>query len=879
MRNKIAFHNKINVRILAMLLILFIITAIMISWANQNNLRHLYEVNFTERVLLTNAIMATMIDSEDVKLFVDLLTNQDEEFKQRQIQFYFDREEIYMLQEEGAPEEEQQPILDRLDEFIHEMAALKTEKYWDILSDLKELKESSHSTYVYIVADTGLTTEDGERLFTYIFDAEDYNEYLSYDDDGLGTCNVPEESLIEIYTTKKQMENVEYYLGEYGELYYAYAPILDKNGEVVAIMGTDLALGNMYSAISSSIYLFNTIFIVSFIIIMIMIFILLNNIIIRPLTSLTNTAYELAEGNVYAPTSETALKQKGEIGMLANAINYMSFVYQDMMNSTGKLFAAANVGMLDVRNDESKFKGDIKNVIKQINNTLDATMLYLNSIPESVFIMSKEFKTYFRNDHFIEFFGDMQAAEFIAKLFIKNNQDALPPEEREEFLKNQFSEIIKSENEYNTFWINDFCYSIIFKEIKLLNESESSILVIAIDITDITKEKEKAQAAAIAKSEFLANMSHEIRTPLNAIMGMANIVKKSIEGPDIALKSANQILTSSRHLLGILNDVLDMSKIESGNLEISRKPFRILDAYNELNGMIEHCCGDKNIEYKTNINEIKDIVIIGDKLRINQVLVNLLGNAVKFTSKGGKVNFSVNIIEETDKTVKLHYLVKDTGIGMSDEQKNKLFIPFEKAAKEVTAKFGGTGLGLAISQNLINMMGGVIQVKSELGAGSEFYFDICFEKGDDNFDLNKEPVMLDLTGKRIMIVEDIEINRVILCEHLASTGVSIDETEDGNFAVEQFKNSPVGYYDLIFMDIQMPIMDGYEATRQIRSLDRPDAKTVPILAISANAYKEDIESALASGMNAHIAKPVEINILMDMIKYYLEEEHLINILC
>ena len=243
--NKIKFTGRINFRILTMLLVLFAVTAVIVSLVNRNNIRSLYEENFTERVLLTNALMATIIDSKEVNYFVDLMKNQDDEFKQRQVQFFYDREKLWRLQREGVPEEEQKELLDRLNTFHMGTAVFKTEDYLNTLNELKHLKEISHSTYLYVLADTGLETYDGQTLFTYIFDAEDNVVYDNPDIDGLGTCNLGEDYVKNIYITKKQMDRVEYYDGEYGELYYAYAPILNDNGDVIAVLGTDLDIGNM----------------------------------------------------------------------------------------------------------------------------------------------------------------------------------------------------------------------------------------------------------------------------------------------------------------------------------------------------------------------------------------------------------------------------------------------------------------------------------------------------------------------------------------------------------------------------------------------------------------------------------------------------------
>jgi len=387
---------------------------------------------------------------------------------------------------------------------------------------------------------------------------------------------------------------------------------------------------------------------------------------------------------------------------------------------------------------------------------------------------------------------------------------------------------------------------------------------------ELELQTQAAQVASKSKSIFLATMSHEIRTPLNAIIGMAGIAKKSISEPEKSLFSINQILSSSHHLLGILNDILDMSKIDAGKLELSLEPFSAKEAYAEVSGIIEQRCLEKNISFITNKDEFCDMILMGDKLRLNQILINLLGNAVKFTPEGGKIIFLVRVLEESNKKINLNFSVSDTGIGMTEDQLGKLFVPFEQTDSHVAAKFGGTGLGLSISQNLVGMMGGVIKVTSKPGEGANFNFSLNFNKGEKTIETAAGYTMANLEGKKILLVEDIEINRIIVREMLSETGVEIEEAENGHVAVDVFNNTPVNYFDIIFMDVQMPVMGGYEATKQIRLLDRLDSKTVPIIAMTANAYKEDIEEALSSGMNSHIPKPLDAdNVMAVLVKFVM----------
>ena len=277
--------------------------------------------------------------------------------------------------------------------------------------------------------------------------------------------------------------------------------------------------------------------------------------------------------------------------------------------------------------------------------------------------------------------------------------------------------------------------------------------------------------------------------------------------------------------------------------------------------IISSRCKDKFITFDTNLSTVPDAVFIGDKLRLNQTLINLLGNAVKFTKSDGTIRFHVDPVSITEDAATLTFTVSDNGIGMSADQMDHLFVAFEQADNSIARRFGGTGLGLAISQNLVNQMGGEIVVESTPDRGSTFSFTLTFEKTDETpieaFRISEQG-SLNLSGHRILLVEDIEINRVILIELLSDTGLVIDEAANGEEALERFGAAAPGTYDLIFMDIQMPGMDGYEVTRRIRALERPDAHNVDIIAMTANAYREDIERALAAGMNGHVAKPIDI---------------------
>lgn len=750
-----------------------------------------------------------------------------------------------------------------------------TPGYQKIYDTLKTFQDNIDLEYIYCIQD------NGNRTFSFSVDPapEDPGEF--------GSPIVYTDALYSASLGIPGVDN-EAYTDAWGSFYSAYSPVYDSNGKVAGIVGVDfssewydsqMAL-QTYSILSSSLVA-----------------------LVLGVVLLIVTSWRMKQQLKHMTLEISDLAKN--VDELANELNTEG-IYNDLFSIN-----TDNVQIIGKR--IHSVKEGLKNYTDSLHSQAISMISALSSDYYGVYCINvdkDEGLCYLANTNMShgrkqdEYFEYEKAMVSYAQIYVteKYRNDFIHfmslDEMKQKLEKERTSSFLYTVNRNG-----QECYEMVRLAALKQTESEEDAPVheVCIGFSDVDEETRRAlqqsnalsnalsaaESANKAKTIFLSNMSHEIRTPMNAIIGLYRLALNNQELPSTTRDYLEKIGTSAEHLLNVINEILDMSRIESGKMILRHETFSLPKLLEQINIMIGAQCNDKGLSWYWSLTGSNGEYYIGDEMKLMEVLINILGNAVKFTPKGGSIVFTTEGVRHYEGKTVFLFTVKDTGIGMSKEYLPKLFEPFSLEDYSLKTNYGSTGLGMSITKSIVDMMNGDIQVESEKNTGTTFTVTITMEdckeknatievkseKETSLQDESKNNEYADLRGKRILIAEDVDINAEILQMILDVRGVETVHVKNGKQAVEAFSSHPEGYFDAILMDIRMPEMDGLEATRTIRKMDTDDAKNIPIIALTANAFDEDMQNSLQSGLNAHLSKPIEPEILFETLEDLIITEH------
>ncbi len=865
-------RNRLNLQVAMILTGIFLLGSFVYGVFFYRNMDELFWDFYSSKGSITSYLAKASFNWQEVQRYIDQL-KADATLPERQMAFHATRERLLSLHKDpNANPEELALLRTELREFHVYCARFKDARYYEILASLKSIRDEARAKYIYVYADTGLP-----GLYTFIFDTSDNGPESGLDADGMGTVNsrgmlTPESALV--LDSGQTVRSSTYYDNHYyGQAYYFYSPVLNGAGQPIALLGTDIAPDVISGAIRQLLWGNVALFTFIGLAVLLGVFMFFRLVIITPLGSLTQTAASLAEGRLDSRVDQSIYRKNNELSRLGKALDEAGTGYRELLQGTANTCEEAWRGNFAARNAHDSLKGDFATLAGLVNATLDAVTGYLDNMQSALLIAGPDMRNIFTNRRFAETFGKRTAEELFALMLQTQSacQVQLPSSEE---MRCQMAQKLASggcsctlgmeypDGTWGYFAVNA-------AKMTIEEQKNENILILATDITSLMLEKEKAQAALNAKRNFLSRVTLGLHTPLQAI---TRISGHAISGRGKAQDCFKGIEEASASLLTAINDLLNLHRAEHGNpiedfwldvCPILQNSLNFFTLEAEKNGVTlsAHCA--------EGIPRVK----AEQGRRLRQVLDVMLTRAVRGARQGGLIALNADL---PAKSGILRISIIDNSVGIGE----KFF--YKASGENEDAPTGYkpalANLGLEMCKNLVEAMGGAIQptpsplsTLSPDGADKNrdfvFTLPLAAEEFEHVPELLEVAGNIDMAGMSVLLVDDIEMNRLILLEMLADYGLNIHEAADGAEALEIFCSKPEYYFDLIFMDIQMPRLNGYDATAAIRSLARADA-TVPIIAMTANVLPEDVENAMRYGMNGHIAKPVDINLCLQYLRHY-----------